>query len=59
MNKEYKWDDEIRLEMIDRSKNYENPKEYQYGYFDGYQKYFRESKENPFRVPGWQTVIWV
>jgi hypothetical protein len=20
---------------------------------------FRESKENPFRVPGWQTVIWV
>ena len=32
------WPDEIRLEMVDRSKLYENPSVYQYGYYDGYQK---------------------
>lgn len=32
------WPDEVRLEMIEKSEFYQEPKIYQYGYYDGYQK---------------------
>lgn len=33
-----KWPDEIRLIMIEKSEFYQEPKIYQYGYYDGYMK---------------------
>lgn len=33
------WPDKVRLEMIEKSKIYdESPRVYQYGYYDGFQK---------------------
>jgi hypothetical protein len=32
------WPDSIRLEMIEHSKFYDDPRIYQYGFYDGYQK---------------------
>jgi len=32
------WPDNIRLEMIEKSDFYSDPKIYQYGYYDGYQR---------------------
>jgi len=32
------WPDNIRLGMIEKSEGYSEPKIYQYGYFDGFQK---------------------
>ena len=34
----FEWPDEIRKEMIERSKLYDHDREYQYGYYDGWQK---------------------
>lgn len=33
-----RWPEEARLDMIEKSEWYENPKVYQYGYYDGYQR---------------------
>jgi phosphoglycolate phosphatase-like HAD superfamily hydrolase len=33
-----RWPEEARLDMIEKSEWYENPKNYQYGYYDGYQR---------------------
>lgn len=32
------WPDEIRIEMVEKSELYSEPKVYQYGYYDGYHK---------------------
>lgn len=33
-----RWPEEARLDMIEKSEWYENPQNYQYGYYDGYQR---------------------
>lgn len=42
-NKLY-WPDSVRLEMIDKSNFYQEPRIYQYGYYDGFQKCLVDSK---------------
>ncbi len=39
------WPDSVRLKMIERSEIYDSPREYQYGYYDGYQLRSEQSNE--------------
>lgn len=38
------WPDNVRLQMIERSEFYSEPKIYQYGYYDGYQNRFKDKR---------------
>ena len=41
-----KWHNEARLFMIDKSEFYSDPKVYQFGFYDGYNKALKDSKAN-------------
>lgn len=40
------WNDEARLEMIEKSAHYSQDTVYQYGYYDGYLKGFRKALQH-------------
>ena len=43
--KKHNWPEEVRLKMIERSEFYQEPKVYQYGYYDGYQEALNQSPQ--------------
>ena len=46
MEKAIKWPDNVRLEMIEKSNFYQEPKIYQYGYYDGFHKLLKSANVN-------------
>jgi hypothetical protein len=40
-----RWPDSVRLKMIEKSKFYDRPDIYQYGYYDGYQNRNKQSSQ--------------
>ena len=51
-----KWPDATREFMIEKSKTYENQKDYNYGFYDGYQKKSDEAEKTVIVV--WKDGTW-
>ena len=52
-----RWPDQVRLDMIENSEWYESPSVYQYGFYDGYQRAKKETKQNTMSLENVQEML--